>query len=66
MMGSIDWYNEAIDVNGYSAEHHPEFLYISFPRRVSKREGEVIELYNRALGYTTTQFYRKRTIMITF
>ena len=66
MMKGIDWYNEAIDVNGYSTDNHPEFLFLSFPCSVTKRERRLIELHNRALGYKTTQFYKKRTIMITF
>lgn len=66
MMKGIDWYYEAIEANGYSTDNHPEFLFLSFPRRITKREGEMIELHNRALGYLTTLFYKKRTIMITY
>ena len=66
MMKSVDWYYAAIEANGYSADNRPEFLFLSFPRRITKREGETIELHNRALGYTTTLFYKERTIMITY
>lgn len=66
MMKSVDWYHAAIEANGYSADNRPEFLFLSFPCRINKREGEMIELHNRALGYQTTQFYKKKTIMVSF
>lgn len=65
-MSGQEWYNDAIAINEYSVDNHPEFLFISFPESVTKSEYRAIDKLNKAMGYNTTEFYKGRTIMISF
>lgn len=65
-MSGLEWYNDAIVINEYSVNNHPEFLFISFPESVTKSECRAIDKLNKAMGYNTTEFYKGRTIMISF
>lgn len=65
-MRGIDWYREFIVINDYREGNIPEFLFLSFPKSITKRDCEMIELSNKALGFNTTKFYKRKTIMVSF
>lgn len=61
---NIEWYNDYIDINGYTEDNLPEFLFLVFPYKLSKRDCRMITKENEKLGYNTTKFYKKQTIMV--
>ena len=48
-MSGLEWYNDAIVINEYSVDNHPEILFISFPKSVTKSECRAIDKLTRLL-----------------
>lgn len=66
MMNSMDWYYGYFEINDYKVGNLPEFLFLTFPHRVSRRDCRRIARYNRKLGFQTTKFYKQGTIMVAY